>query len=409
MAWLRIQCLRLQILWLLVPICCQGWTLVSYYRVTRALKHGSLLSSRLPHQHQDTLQSTANIDIGCISVAGHDPDRYKANQDAYFCESCQLTDCNVTILGVMDGHGTKGHLLTDYLRKQLPIRIIQLLKHESLMTSDLEMLKTLQQDLVRVGRATNDPSVMLDKVVDSNSMNICNDTDTNYASLLTNAFHLAHLDAQMEPGIPAQRSGTTCVVALIVDSKDESTNGLYIAHVGDSQALWKMTCSSRRGSEEGETAETMSPPQYRKTATLHATTPTTTRIPAELNRIENCMRRRNGTRIDAQGNVFYGPQGIAMTRSLGNAYMLPAGILPTPVVTCTKHCPEWIILMTDGVSDVLNHATIQAIIDGNAASNSDMQSVVERVARRASEAWQGGLNMDVKIDDITCIAVKLGT
>ena len=58
--------------------------------------------------------------VGAVSIAGTDPDRpSKVNQDAYFLFQGQ----NYVGVGVMDGHGLKGHELTSYLREQLPIRL----------------------------------------------------------------------------------------------------------------------------------------------------------------------------------------------------------------------------------------------------------------------------------------------
>ena len=48
----------------------------------------------------------------------------------------------------------------------------------------------------------------------------------------------------------------------------------------------------------------------------------------ERARIESCPQAR----IDGRGNVFWGPVGIAMTRALGDAILLRAGVLPWPIV-----------------------------------------------------------------------------
>ena len=65
------------------------------------------------------------------------------------------------------------------------------------------------------------------------------------------------------------------------------------------------------------------------TAIVELTNATTVHLPMERNRIESC----NDSRIDTNGNVFYGPIGIAMTRSFGNSVMLRAGIIPISIIT----------------------------------------------------------------------------
>ena len=65
------------------------------------------------------------------------------------------------------------------------------------------------------------------------------------------------------------------------------------------------------------------------TAIVELTNATTVHLPMERNWIESC----NDSRIDTNGNVFYGPIGIAMTRSFGNSVMLRAGIIPISIIT----------------------------------------------------------------------------
>ena len=48
----------------------------------------------------------------------------------------------------------------------------------------------------------------------------------------------------------------------------------------------------------------------------------------ERARIESCPQAR----IDGRVNDFWGPVGIAMTRAVGDAIILRAGVLPWPIV-----------------------------------------------------------------------------
>jgi serine/threonine protein phosphatase PrpC len=288
----------------------------------------------------------------------------------------------------MDGHGTMGHLLTEYLQAQLPRRILQQLRSvkqpDSIMTvsEEREQLEKYKSDLIRLGRLEN-ATTRSGESSDGSSMSM--------DSILTDAFYLAQLDAMREPNIPAQRSGTTCVVAAIqkrvTDNDDDKMIHLeiHLAHVGDSKALWQTR------DEEGN-------------CMIRSTYTTTTKDPSERERME----RAEG-RIDNMGNVFYGPQGIAMTRSLGNAFMIRAGVVPTPVIQRLQSNPqswcEWLVLATDGVWDVLSQQRVQEIIQ----ESHSLQSAVEQIATESRVAWQEGLSMEVKIDDITCVAIRLTT
>jgi serine/threonine protein phosphatase PrpC len=351
-----------------------------------------IIPSRL---HYSTASSSSDVlfDIGFTTQAGSDPDRYKTNQDAFFVHNTTLVadgdnEDDWILLGVMDGHGTKGHLLTEYLQAQLPRRILQQLRSvkqpDSIMTvsEEREQLEKYKSDLIRLGRLEN-ATTRSGESSDGSSMSM--------DSILTDAFYLAQLDAMREPNIPAQRSGTTCVVAAIqkrvTDNDDDKMIHLeiHLAHVGDSKALWQTR------DEEGN-------------CMIRSTYTTTTKDPSERERME----RAEG-RIDNMGNVFYGPQGIAMTRSLGNAFMIRAGVVPTPVIQRLQSNPqswcEWLVLATDGVWDVLSQQRVQEIIQ----ESHSLQSAVEQIATESRVAWQEGLSMEVKIDDITCVAIRLTT
>ena len=220
--------LQLFLLCVILVSCCKGWSFSRLLRL-KSLRHGHQRRHHPGHRHgigQHCLvrrQAAINLDdLGFVSVAGQDPDRYKVNQDAFFYSPSSDTDANTaaTIVGVLDGHGTKGHVLTSYLKEQLPKRIRQLLcEPESVTEEDQEKLKQLQRDLVRIGGANEQEVTRPLPLLDNN--NTTKYGDSYYACILTNAFYLAQLDAQAEPGIPAQRSGTTCVVALVVHDDDD--------------------------------------------------------------------------------------------------------------------------------------------------------------------------------------------
>lgn len=115
-------------------------------------------------------------------------------------------------------------------------------------------------------------------------------------------------------------------------------------------------------------------------------------------------------RVDDNGNVWYGPQGIAMTRSLGNAVMLRAGVVPTPFVksvqleqesTSTK---DRIIMASDGIWDVLSNDQVAELVE----QHPDVQDAANALQEEARLRWIGDLPFidEAKIDDITCIVME---
>ena len=293
---------------------------------------------------------------------GSDPERpQKQNQDASFVFSLDDDD-DSPCWGVMDGHGTKGHVVTSFLKEELPLILKQEFgnKRESL-DDDKDSLDMLEQQLETLAKA---PTPI--------------QTTNPIHSSLVRAFHRAHVAILQNPNVPAGRSGTTCIVCLLQQPCE-----LHVASVGDSRAiLWNVTDNKDIFTIAKET---------------------TTKIPSELNRIQQCQGR-----VDAAGNVFYGPVGIAMTRALGDAVMLRAGVVPTPIVK-TYHVNRGtrIVVATDGVFNVLTNHQVRQLVDEAMSQGNNVQSAANLVAETAKQKWLGGLPIESRVDDITCIVVNL--
>ena len=364
------------VLVLLVPGLLHAWTVrPPAIRRPRPPRHRILLLASSASSQHSTAPSSSSLslpvdedyhvdyEIGCANLPGTDPDRpQKVNQDAHFAfqgrtsVEGESSSRNITVLAVLDGHGLKGHQLTGFLQAQLPQRLRQYLKLSSIDQHDAEdeeeelspdnddnmseftrLLRKQRNDIVELGNAN--PSEL--EAVD----------DDPIAQALIDAFLAAHLDARRAEGVPTGRSGTTCVVCVLVEDDDNNCLTVYTASVGDSGAILT-TISPRTGLN-----------------TRSLATVSTVDIPEERDRIE-----RSKGRIDASGNVFIGPVGIAMTRSLGDTVLLPAGVIPVPIVTkyelTTKEANTtyYVCAATDGVFDVLKNARVAAIITKTASA-----------------------------------------
>lgn len=297
-------------------------------------------------------------DIGVGVMDGSDPERpQKQNQDASFVVS--LDDDAFECWGVMDGHGTKGHVVTGFLKEELPSILKEELESRESLHDDKDSLMEFEKQLETLANAT--PS----------------NTANPIHSRLVRTFHRAHLAALQNPNVPAGRSGTTCIVCLLQQPKFT----LHVAYVGDSRAiLWNDKDDIATIAEE-----------------------TTTKTPSELDRIQQCQGR-----VDASGNVFHGPVGIAMTRALGDAVMLRAGVIPTPIVkTYNVNTNTRIVVATDGVFDVLTNNQVRQVVDEAISKGGDCEAAANVLAETAKQKWLGGLPIESKVDDITCIVVSL--
>ena len=289
-----------------------------------------------------------------------------------------------TCWGVMDGHGAKGHPATSLLVEDIP----------SMLSEELLLLDDDVEDI---------PSMLREELLlDNNVSNEkCNDekalkeleaklemfanaepvkTRNRIEQLLIRTFRRAHVHAVMSSDVPAGRSGTTCIVCVL---DHECSHALHVATVGDSRAiLWnKNNDEIRVLSQE-----------------------TTTRLPEELARIQQCEGR-----VDSMGNVFYGTVGIAMTRALGDAAMLRAGVIPTPIVRTfelqSKSCHR-IVTATDGVFHVLDNNEVKDIVDNALSTNENVQHAADVLAEEAKRKWIGTWPIESNVDDITCTVVQ---
>ena len=382
--------------WYLIVLAINHLLLVTSFVVDSPLKErnipkklkrhskGHLIAFRVASSFQDSssrLSLTAQVDIASYSIDGVDPNRpSKVNQDAFFQDTFG-EKCRYTCVGVMDGHGLKGHLLTSYLKEQLPLRVQQLVESNGNLELDQELKEALQlfeAQLVEMGKA---PPV--------ETKNHNNMSSKAHQLLLTRAFHLVHVDAMQNPNVPAGRTaGTTCIVALL----DTCKNKLYLAHVGDSRAI--ILAIRKDDNNKNKPLELVA----------ITTETTTTNLSEERRRVEQCDGR-----IDGQGNVFYGPVGIAMTRALGDSVMLRAGVLPTPLVeecALEKDTDYRLVLATDGIWDVLTNQDVVSILDQQ--QHDTVQAFAKEIAETARRKWIGDLPIaEDKVDDITCVVLRI--
>lgn len=354
------------------------------------------------------------VEVGIICEGGSDPNRpQKVNQDAYFFQMLswlkptntntkydqdERKDCNeeleeqqYTCLGVLDGHGLKGHLVSNYLADKLPgmvqYHMENLLDSPSKVINDtiLNDLNEFEETLQRLG------GLISPEDADETTTSHQHQPDSPMIhQAMTRAFHNAHYAAMQDPDIPAGRNGATCV--MVVFEHAEKT--LHVAHVGDSRVIQV----DIQNGEDGIANFQVSPLSIE----------TTVKIDTEKQRIKSGDGTLRGN------NVFRGPQGIAMTRSLGNAVMLRAGIVPTPITDTfsysknNQETTSFLVIATDGIWDVLSNHMVAEIL-ATSDTIGELQTACEAITSEARKRWIGDLPImdEEKVDDITCMVVKV--
>jgi len=368
--------------------------------ILRELKGDS--SKAQDSQKQPTAAAFIN-EIGVFSNVGSDPQRpQKVNQDAYFQASFQTpSDANndssmYTCVGVLDGHGLKGHIVSEYLAHQLPFLFqsymenllgMELHVHGVEPSGDFRAIKEKFPGIESEIKAFEEKIVTIAGI---SSKELSLDGKSLVHQAMVKSFHSAHVAAMQEESVPAGRNGATCVMIVL----DHSTRTIHLGHVGDSRAI---RVNVEKGSDNNQHQFQIS----------QLSVETTVKIETEKERIELGEGTIRGS------NVFYGPVGIAMTRSLGNAVMLRGGVVPTPVMesfSLASPSPEsmqYLVLATDGIWDVLTNEAVAEILVENLQRGGNAQSACDSIAEAARKKWVGDLPIvdEEKVDDITVMVV----
>jgi len=299
------------------------------------------------------------VDLGAACVGGSDPDRAKVNQDCFFAATLPLgASSQCLAAGVMDGHGKKGQLVSQALQNFLPRR--------------------LSEELGRLPSAAAAAPPAAGAVEEA----------------LVRAFCAADADLAAEVAVTdARRSGAACVVALVWQHGDSLK--VSVANAGDCRAVLGLRRLQDTSSPSGGGA-------WAAEALLR---PSTVRIPGERARVEAA-----GGRVDASGNVWAGPFGVAMTQALGDHVLRPYGVICEPEVatySVTSDHQALLLLVSDGVSDLLSDSDVVRLVAESLASGASPPGAAQALVARSRERWQDGLPIEVRIDDATALLLPL--
>eukprot|EP00579_Thalassiosira_antarctica_P017295 CAMPEP_0201937928 /NCGR_PEP_ID=MMETSP0903-20130614/40436_1 /ASSEMBLY_ACC=CAM_ASM_000552 /TAXON_ID=420261 /ORGANISM="Thalassiosira antarctica, Strain CCMP982" /LENGTH=337 /DNA_ID=CAMNT_0048479055 /DNA_START=15 /DNA_END=1028 /DNA_ORIENTATION=+ len=310
------------------------------------------------------MDNMMEFDIGVCNIPGVDWQRPgKVNQDWCFIDEQLLMNdgrADYSVVGVLDGHGKFGHEISSFAAKNMANEIFH-------------QLTSCSPELPVPG-----PIIEFERQAILNSAGFdCSEyksTCSRTQQALINAFHAVHFNAIWDEKVKAGRNGATCIVCHI----DHLTKECNVAYVGDSRAI----CIGSDNSISVIANEL------------------TVDLPSERQRIESSEGR-----IVGRNNVFYGPIGIAMTRALGDAVMVRAGVIPTPMVGSFQlNKGDTLVLATDGIWDVLTNEQVMDI----ALNHASAQDAADDIAKAARERWIGDLPImdEDKADDITIMVLK---
>eukprot|EP00826_Nyctotherus_ovalis_P051718 TRINITY_DN6478_c0_g1_i3.p1 TRINITY_DN6478_c0_g1~~TRINITY_DN6478_c0_g1_i3.p1 ORF type:complete len:363 (-),score=93.37 TRINITY_DN6478_c0_g1_i3:252-1340(-) len=287
-------------------------------------------------------------DYAVKSVEGKSPsDPNKKNQDAEFFIKSFNGLKNVCLLGVLDGHGSNGHLVSNFIKDHY----ISNLKH------------CLQ--------SSPTPNFTLPN-----------------PHLLHEAFKMTNADLE-QSGIDVSYSGTTLNTVLMAGSQ------VVCANVGDSRAIvgsWSnrawvaRTISQDHKPDRPEECE---------------------RIVGMNGRVET-LKDNNGTPI-GPARVWRKERntpGLAMSRSLGDKVAEALGVVWTPEVTAIAlaKSDKLVVVASDGVYEQLSSQEVVEVV-GKFWCTGRAKEAAEELVGVARRKW---VEEDEEVvDDITAIVVFL--
>ena len=289
--------------------------------------------------------------VAGLSIKGRSETRAKPNQDAFWVHEDLIE--GVLSVGVLDGHGKKGHDVAQDLAVRLPSAIAhELVRFEA------------------IGGAR----------------------DAEWMSeALSSAVARAQAGVLGNKDVLSGTSGSTMVACLL----HHESRQLIVGNVGDSRAILGLQADS------GEWYGT--PLSEEHTTSRHL----------ERQRIDAAQGR-----IDGNGNVWFGPVGIAMTRALGNGVMKGAGVICDPEIRAAQdlelpsQCSQtkkFTLLATDGVWDVMTNDEAASIVGTSVTAATPpaegAKLALESLTRECQARWQAGVPIEQDVDDITAVLV----
>ena len=277
----------------------------------------------------------------------------KINQDNLF--KVNYEDLSLYFYGVCDGHGTYGHLVSNFIKTNLPI----ILYHNL--------------------------SSIISNIQDNNK----NNNDLLY-NAIKNSFLQTEYQLNNNSKIDINFSGSTCISLLFCK------NQIITANLGDSRAI------------KGQYIENNKKWTYEILSKDHK----------PEDREESLRIKKNNGNIHpylTEDNEYVGPQrvwtkdknipGLAMSRSFGDKIFESVGVISIPNILFFRHklIDKFIVIASDGLWMYLSNQEVVKIV-GKYFEEKNCDQAIEELYNTAKARWEEN---DDFIDDISIIILFL--
>ena len=291
-----------------------------------------------------------------VSIAGKNFGVKKINQDTPVASVNINGIKGFNIFGVLDGHGTNGHYVSNFLGKYLVQNI----------SKDKEILETKNLD------------------------NIYQIIKKSNYEVLINIFLKAD-GALSKQNFDVSFSGTTCVLVIQIGKK------IICANVGDSRAI--LVYNNNNINNEQKTSI------YNLSHDFKPDLPEEKKRIYKMGGIVEQMLDMNGMRAGPPRVWGVGKSypGLAMSRSLGDFKGKRYGIISLPEIIEVNldENSKYIVFCSDGVWEFLSNHNVMEI--GNEFyEKNDVAGFTKKLTETATNMWE---QKDVIVDDITAVVV----
>ena len=284
-----------------------------------------------------------------LSQAGYKEDRkQKINQDSYFELNHINNFDNFNIFCVLDGHGSNGHLISQYVKKSLKTDIIK-----------------------------------------SNELSNCQSYNEIYEKIAKNNYRLIKAilknienNLNCETEIDNTFSGTTCVLVINICDK------LIVFNIGDSRAI--MICDNKKIISLSKDHKPLDEIEKKRIELKGG----------EIHQLKDGDEYYGPYRVWVKGEKY---PGIAMSRSIGDAIAKEIGVISVPDIKEFKidNNSKYVIIASDGLYEFLSNEKIAHYANKFYRKN-DIEKCCKYLIKKASEKWE--IEEDVR-DDITVICI----
>lgn len=313
--------------------------------------HSNLPSTNTTSHHQHISKQIYYISTSTHKGKSPFPNEKHSNQDTFFISN--FKEINYTFIGVCDGHGVNGHLISKYIQEHLP-KIVY-----SNLTSKLH----------------NKPYSKHPSIIHK---------------YIENSFILLNSKLSNDANIDSNFSGSTCVSLLM------NNESLYSANVGDSRAI------------KGKYLAKESKWKYDTLTRDHKATEQD-----EIKRIERFGGRISP--FQEQNGLYAGPNrvwlkdkpfpGLAMTRSIGDQIACSVGVVCEPEIKEFTYKEEdmFIVIASDGLWEYVSNEEVVNIV-GNSLMCGNYKQAADELYKYSVTKWE---EHEEGIDDITIIVIFL--